>query len=114
MGTTEIILAIGMLLFSVVSLVIAFFQWKERGLLLNNAYILASQEERAKMNKTPHYRQSAVVFGVLGMIFFTIVLAVSTGWKVLFSVAIVFSVLLVIYAIVSSVAIEKTKRDDKG
>ena len=109
MGTTEIILAVVMLLFSLAALVIAVFQWKEKGILLNNAYILASREERARMNKTPHYRQSAVGFGVLGIIFFSIALAVSTGWNALFPVVIIFSVLLVIYAIASSVAIEKNK-----
>ena len=41
----------------------------EKGFLFNNAYIYASKQERAKMNKKPHYRQSAIVFLLLGLIF---------------------------------------------
>ena len=53
------ILAIGAFIVSVRS-------FKEKGFLFNNAYLYASKEERATMDKKPHYRQSAVVFLMIG------------------------------------------------
>ena len=40
-----------------------------RGFLLNNAYIYASKEERETMNKRPYYRQTAIIFCLLSMVF---------------------------------------------
>ena len=61
-----------LLLFSIRS----FF---ERGFLLNNAYLYASKEERATMDKKPHYRQSAIVFLMIGIVFLLIAISLSFG-----------------------------------
>lgn len=53
------ILAIG-------AFIVSFRSFKEKGFLFNNAYLYASKEERATMDKKPHYRQSAVVFLMIG------------------------------------------------
>ncbi len=44
----------------------------ERGFLLNNAYLYASEEERKAMNRKPYYRQTAVVFCILSAVFLVI------------------------------------------
>lgn len=49
--------------------VISCLQLKEKGVLLNNAYIFASKQERETMDKKPHYKQSGVVFLFPGIIF---------------------------------------------
>lgn len=46
---------------------LSFRSFREKGFLFNNAYIYASKQERERMNKKPYYRQSAVVFLLLGV-----------------------------------------------
>ena len=97
------ILAIG-------AFVVSFRSFKEKGFLFNNAYLYASKEERATMDKKPHYRQSAIVFLMIGIIF--LLNAMSSLWtNSWFSyMAIVFALIAIIYAIVSSVMIERHKK----
>ena len=109
MNTSEIINSSLLLLLSVVSFVIGYFQFKEKGFLFNNAYIYASKEERKRMNKKPYYRQSAIVFTGMGIVFLMIAAAIFTGWLWLHLIVIVVSILLVIYAIASFTAIERSK-----
>jgi len=97
-------------LLSIVSFIIGYFQFKEKGFLFNNAYLYASKEERSRMNKKPYYRQSAIAFSSLGIIFLVIAVAIFTGLNWLFSIVIVFAILLVVYAIVSSIAIERKRK----
>ena len=82
----------------------------EKGFLFNNAYIYASKQEREKMNKKPHYRQSAIVFLLLGLLFLLIALAVllEANWICYVGIALV--IITLIYAIVSSVIIEKNNK----
>lgn len=99
-----IIIIIGM--FSIISFIIAYLQFTERGYLFNNAYIWASKAEREKMNKKPYYRQSAVVFSIIGVIFLllTVEAIVQSNW--LNYIVFAISILLIAYAIASFVAIE--------
>lgn len=60
------------LVLSAVCAVISFFQFQEKGFLFNNAYLFASKQEREKMDKKPHYRQSAIVFALLSVLFLCI------------------------------------------
>ena len=82
----------------------------EKGFLFNNAYIYASKQEREKMNKKPHYRQSAIVFLLLGLLFLLIALAVllEANWICYVGIALV--IITLIYAIVSSITIEKNNK----
>ena len=79
----------------------------EKGFLFNNAYIYASKQEREKMNKKPYYHQSAIVFLLFGIVFLLLALAVlrEAYWISFVSVAVV-----IIYAIVSSITIEKNNK----
>ena len=98
------ILAIIMFLIAVFAWILSIRSFHEKGFLLNNAYIYASKSEREKMDKKPHYRQSAVVFLLLGMVF------ALNGFAALFHVDWIYTLVIVciistiIYAIVSSIA----------
>jgi len=110
MSKVKVVFLISMLLFSAISFIIGFFQFREKGFLLNNAYIYASEKERSNMNKAPYYRQSAIVFFAVGIMFIMTALTIITdqGWPV--SITIVFSILLIIYAINSSVIIARKQK----
>ena len=92
---------------AVISFVLSYRQYNEKGALLNNTYIYASGQEREKMDQKPYYRQSAVIFLMVGVIF--LILAADmyfrTTWLVYCSV--LWAVLTVVYAIVSSIRIKK-------
>ena len=82
----------------------------EKGFLFNNAYIYASKQEREKMNKKPHYRQSAIVFLLLGLSFLLNALTVLLKVNWIFYIAIAVVIVALIYAIVSSITIEKSNK----
>lgn len=107
MHTNEVITLVILVLISLIFFVLGYFQFKEKGVLLNNAYIYASKEERKQMNKRPHYRQSAVVFVMIGIMFLlnAIELYFKSGWMFFISIGLIFG--LIIYAIVSSIIIYK-------
>lgn len=105
---------IGVVILGVVAIVcfaVSYFQFKQKGYLFNNAYIYASKQEREKMNKKPYYRQSGIVFIMIGIIFLinAVEMVIDTGW--LFYMVIVAAIIAIVYAIVSSVVIERGKRN---
>ena len=110
MNISDVIILSFVSLLSIVSFIIGYFQFKEKGFLFNNAYLYASKEERNRMNKKPHYRQSAIVFSSLGIVFLVIAVTILTGWNWLFPIVIVIAILLVVYAIVSSISIERKRK----
>ena len=86
-------------------------QFAEKGFLFNNAYLWAAKDEREKMDKKPHYRQSAIVFCFLGAVFFVRVLSIALQIRKLLLLEIPLMICVVIYAIISLIKIEKqTKR----
>lgn len=99
--------AIVLFIISILSFVISIRSFLEKGFLFNNAYIHASEQERENMNKKPHYRQSGIVFLLIGLIFLlnSINLLFKTDW--IFYIVIAIVIVTFIYAICSSVAIEK-------
>lgn len=85
----------------------AILSFKEKGLLFNNAWLYASKEEREQMNKTPYYKQTGVVFLLVGLMFLLSCLEVAlhAGWLLY---AILFTaVAAVVYAVASSVKLNK-------
>lgn len=92
---------------AMIAFVIAILQFAEKGFLFNNAYLWASKEERKRMDKKPHYKQSGIVFLLIGIIFLlnTLEALFKTSW--IFPVVIVIDIGTIIYAIVSSAMIEK-------
>lgn len=89
--------------------VISYFQFKEKGFLFNNSYIFASNGERENVDKKPYYKQSGVIFVLMGIIFSVNVVDVllETSW--LFYVTLGIIAITAAYVIISSILIEKRK-----
>ena len=106
----DIIIAVVLFIVSIGLFVLSFFSFKEKGFLLNNAYIYASKKERNIMDKKSHYRQSAIVFFLVSIIFllYAIEVLLDIGW-IFYMVLAVIAVTL-IYAILSSILIETKKK----
>jgi len=106
----EVIVTVILLLVSIGAFVLSFFSFKEKGFLINNAYIYASKKERNSMDKKPHYRQSAIVFFLFSIIFLlnAIEVLLDSGWILYVVLAVM--VVTITYAIVSSILIETKKK----
>lgn len=87
--------------------ILSFRSFRGKGYLLNNAYIYASKQERECMDKKPYYRQSAVIFLLLGIAFGLdgAVILLEFDW-LLWLVGIII-VAAIVYAIVSSILMLK-------
>lgn len=94
---------------AIIAFVIAILQFVEKGFLFNNAYLWASKEERKRIDKKPYYKQSGVVFVLIGIIFSLDALDALFKKDWIFPVVIVIAIGTIIYAIVSSAVIEKRK-----
>ena len=107
MSTGELVTAIIVFALSGVLLFLGIRHFAEKGFLLNNAWIFASEEQRSAMNKKPYYRQSAVVFCLLSAVFIIVGLSLvlQNDKIVLFEIPLISGAIL--YAILSSVQINK-------
>lgn len=100
MNTVEAVVFAILLLISAGAFMINGFQFNERGPLFHNAYLYASKEERGPMNKKPYYKQSAIIFLLLGLAFFLNAMGVLVIW---FSYVGIFVLMVtIVYAVVSS------------
>ncbi|MBR6120352.1 MAG: DUF3784 domain-containing protein [Oscillospiraceae bacterium] len=109
MGTGILITAIAVFLLAGGLFFLGGRQLLERGYLFNNAWIYASAKEREAMNKKPYYRQSGIVFCLLGLLFTVIGLyAILQDSRLLWLEA-ALAAGAVAYAVVSSIRIEKSK-----
>ena len=106
----EIIIASILFAVSVFLFFMSVRSFMEKGVLFNNAYIFASKQEREKMNKKPYYRQSAIVFLLLGIVFLLLALAVLLEAYWIYFVGVAVVIITLIYAIVSSITIEKNNK----
>ena len=107
---TGIITGIVCSILAIGAFIVSFRSFKEKGFLFNNAYLYASKEERATMDKKPHYRQSAIVFLMIGIVFLLIAISVFCINRWIRYIAIAVAIIAIIYAIVSSVMIERHKK----
>ena len=107
---THIVPAVILFAIAAAAFILSFRCFREKGFLLNNAWIYASKKDREAMDKKPYYRQSALVFLQIGLIFLLNGLAILLAAFWLTYVAIGLMVLTGIYAIVSTAAIEKKKK----
>ena len=111
MTTAELIVAIIAFVLAGIIAFLGIRQFAEKGFLFNNAFIWTSKEEREKMDKSPYYRQSAIVFCLFSAVFLVIGISIILqNYKIqLIEIPLLISAL--IYAIVSSIRIKKrTKR----
>lgn len=107
MTSAELFAVILVFIIAGIMAILSFRSFKERGFLLNNAYIYASEEERKTMDKKPHYRQSAIVFCLISIVFIVIGLSIVLhNYKIeLLEIPLIAGT--IIYAVVSSVKINK-------
>jgi len=106
----DIAVAIILLIVSVLLFIVSIRSFLEKGYLFNNAYIYASKKERETMDKTRYYRQTAVIFSMMGIIFLLLGLAILLDifWITYIAEAVVLVIL--VYAVASSIAIEREKQ----
>ena len=106
----EIIIGSVLCIIAAVGFFMSIRAWKEKGFLFNNAYLYASQQEQDDMNKKPYYRQTAIIFLLIGVVFLLNGLAMflRTSWLSLVAVAVL--AVTLVYAIVSSSVIDKKNK----
>lgn len=110
MNTGEIILFVFMLILALAAFIISILQFKQKGILFNNAYLYASKKERETMDKKPHYRQSAITFLFIGIVFSLLAIEIVFTTKWLFFLVMLTIISMIIYAIVSSIDIERKNK----
>ena len=73
-------------------------------------YEKLSKKERETMNKKPYYRQTAVIFFMMGIVFLVLGLAIflDAFWFTYIAEAVI--LIILIYAVASSIVIEKGKK----
>ncbi len=86
---------------------ISFCQFMEKGILLNNAFIFASKEERKNLDRKKYYRQSAIVFYMLSTVFLVTGLSIVFQNKKILLIKIPLLIATLIYAVISSIKIER-------
>ena len=62
------------------------------------------------MNKKPYYRQNAIIFFFIGIVFLSLGIAILLDASWITYIAEVIILIMLIYAIASSIAIEKGKK----
>ena len=107
----EIIISSILFLIAIGTFIMSYRSFKEKGFLFHNAYIYASKQERENMDKKPHYRQSAIVLLMMGVISLLngINVLLSANW--IFFLVIAIAMIAIVYAIGSSIRIERRKQD---
>lgn len=83
----------------------------EKGYLFNNAYLYATKAERIQMNKRPYYRQSAVVFMLMGILFLLTAVLALFYIKWIFYIVMAITAIMIVYAVGSSIIIEKRNKN---
>ena len=106
---SNIIIAIVLFIVSLGAFLVSVRSFMQKGFLFNNAYLDATKEERENMNKRPYYRQTAIVFLLIGIIFLLLGIDVLIKISWLSYVTIMLAVVTLIYSIVSTVKIERKK-----
>lgn len=109
MNTEETTTFIILLILSLCAFIICCYQFKGKGFLFNNEYLYASKEERAKMNKDLHYRQSAIVFLFIGIVCLLFMVKILFHIEWLYVLIMFIILAIIIFVVISFIQIEKTK-----
>ena len=107
---TRVIFSGILLAISIGASVLGVRSWKEKGKLFNNAYLYASDQERSTMDKKPYYRQSAIVFLCVGLIFLLNAISMLLKAESFSLLSIAVAVLTLIYAIASDISVARNKK----
>lgn len=105
--TQIIVSGIVVLCLSCFLLFISIMHFNCKGFLMNNSYIYASKEKRKSMDKAPHYRQSAIVFLLLSIMFGSMGVWMLTNIKIFIILTWIALCMTIIYAVVSTIKLEK-------
>lgn len=103
----ELLPAIIIFLLSAICLLLSVRHFMQKGTLLNNAFLYASKRERETMDKAPHYRQSAIVFLLLAVVFLIIGLSLVLRSDKVLWLEIPAAIAVLCYAVISSVTISR-------
>ena len=107
MTSTELIFTILVFALAGILLLLGIRHFRERGKLLNNAYLFASEKERETMDKRPLYRQSGTVFCLLSLVFVMIGLSIVLHNTKITLLEIPVAAAVLIYSIVSTAKINR-------
>lgn len=102
-GTAQAVIAIVTGVLAALCFVIAGFQYRQKGPIFTNAYLLASPAEREKLDKKAEYRLACIVFVVMGVALALLTLQVLAGLGWLLAVVLLLMGLLIAYVIVQEV-----------
>ncbi len=91
------------IVFAVAFGALALLQFMEKGPVLNNSYLYASKEDRAKMNKKPLYCQSAICFTLIAANFAFSAIAEISNKAWLSYIGFAFLGIAIVYAVISSI-----------
>ncbi len=100
-------LAIVLFSFSFILLVWGVLSLFNKGFLFNNAYIYANKKEREQMNKKPYYIQTGIVFILLSIASCLEGFNALLRYDVFFVLFIIIIVVTLLFAIVSTIYIDK-------
>ena len=100
-------LAIVLFSFSFILLVWGILSLFNKGFLFNNAYIYANKKEREQMNKKPYYIQTGIVFILLSIASCLEGFNALLRYDVFFVLFIIIIVVTLVFAIVSTIYIDK-------
>lgn len=111
MKPDQIIFGIIFLILSIGTFVISCFQFKEKGLLINNNYSPEEHEttDEGKERKKPYYRQSGFAFMLAGIVFLMLAVGVLTQWVWPAVPVVLFAIIDLVYVIVSTNQIKRKK-----
>ena len=102
-----LVLAIVLFIFSIILLVWGVLSLFNKGFLFNNAYIYANKKEREQMNKKPYYIQTGIVFILLSIASCLEGFNALLRYDVFFVLFIILIVVTLVFAIVSTIYIDK-------
>ena len=102
-----LVLAIVLFIFSFILLVWGVLSLFNKGFLFNNAYIYANKKEREQMNKKPYYIQTGIVFILLSIASCLEGFNALLRYDVFFVLFIILIVVTLVFAIVSTIYIDK-------
>lgn len=108
-----VVVSIVLFVFSLIIFWISYRQFNEKGIVFNNAYLYASRKEREQMNLSPYYRQSAIVFVMVGLIILVTSISIYLKEEAIMVIVYALTVLVIIYAIYSTVIIQRKNQKDK-
>lgn len=79
---------------------------REKGPILSNTWIFATEEERRRIDKSAEYRMVARVFGMLGAVVLLLAVYIVTSWAAIAFLMGILIIILIAYAIIESVRTE--------